>query len=184
MIPVYIFSLSGNHKENFFNSERYFSCSIGANLDFEEIQLNSLPKIFTKKRPTNTIYTAAHKFTLLLQKPIAAHSSLLSPLLPVLSPSSSLPSPLVFLTAQASTAQTTSWTPALAPNIPPSVPTISTAASCNLCKLAPHASPTRRQSNPRSFPSRIVQLTQTSVVTPVMTRFLIPLTLRISSKSV
>lgn len=74
MIPVYIFSLSGNHKENVFNSERYFSCSIGANLDFEEIQLNSLPKIFTKKRPTNTIYTAAHKFTLFCFKSPSPHT--------------------------------------------------------------------------------------------------------------
>jgi len=67
MIPVYIFSLSGNHKENVFNSERYFSCSIGVNLNFEEIQLNSLPKDIHKDLQIQ--FTPAHKFSLYFKSP-------------------------------------------------------------------------------------------------------------------
>jgi hypothetical protein len=60
----------------------------------------------------------------------------------------------------------TSFNLAVDPKMPPSVLIISTAAWWRFCSLAAQQSSMSRQSNPRSFPSRIVVWTQTSVVTP------------------
>lgn len=71
-----------------------------------------------------------------------------------------------------------------APNIPPSIFTDSIALMCRDGSLAAVPSSRTTQSNPRSLASRMVVDTQTSLVTPAMTRFLTPLFRRRSSKSV
>jgi len=73
---------------------------------------------------------------------------------------------------------------ATAPKIPPSISTDSMVESRRPVVAAAVASVTKRQSNPRSFASRMVLDTQTSVVTPTSNRFLIPRIRRTCSKSV
>lgn len=72
----------------------------------------------------------------------------------------------------------------VAPKIPPSALTDSRAPIRRDSSLATVQSSTSTQSNALSLASRIVLDTQTSVVTPHKTRFLIPLMRRINSKSV
>lgn len=71
-----------------------------------------------------------------------------------------------------------------APKMPPSSFKLSTVARCKASALAAQHSSTNKQSKPRSLASRIVVLTQTSVVTPTKARFRTPLTLNNNSKSV
>ncbi len=71
-----------------------------------------------------------------------------------------------------------------APKTPPCIVTILSAASWLPRSVAPQQSARTRHSNPRSFASRMVVETQTSVVMPVRIRFSIPRVRRISSRSV
>lgn len=73
---------------------------------------------------------------------------------------------------------------AVAPKIPPSALTESKAPTQRASSLATVQSSTSTQSKALSFASRMVLDTQTSVVTPHITRFLMPLMRRSSSKSV
>lgn len=83
-----------------------------------------------------------------------------------------------------STAWTTLSSLAVAPKIPPSIFTDSQVLTCSEGSPAAVPSSRRTQSNPLSFASLIVVETQTSVVTPAMIKFLIPLFRSRSSKSV
>ena len=83
-----------------------------------------------------------------------------------------------------STACTTLSSLVVAPKIPPSILTESQVLTCRAGSPAAVPSSRSTQSNPRSFASLIVVETQTSVVTPAMTRFLMPLFRKRSSKSV
>ena len=74
--------------------------------------------------------------------------------------------------------------PHTVPKIPPSVPTISILEACNASIVAPHASVTSKQSNPRSAPSLIVVCTQISVHTPHRIKFFTPGLRKSNSKSV
>ena len=71
-----------------------------------------------------------------------------------------------------------------APKMPPSVFTISSADRCRCFSEAAQQSSRSKHSNPRSFASRKVVWTQTSVVTPHRIKFLMPLMRSMSSKSV
>lgn len=78
----------------------------------------------------------------------------------------------------------TSSSLAVAPKMPPSALIESRAPIQRACSLATVQSSTSTQSKALSFASRIVLDTQTSVVTPQITRFVIPLMRKSSSKSV
>ena len=73
---------------------------------------------------------------------------------------------------------------ATAPNTPPCILTILSAASWLPRSVAPQQSSSSRHSKPRSLASRMVVWTQTSVVMPVSTRLSMPRWRRISSRSV
>src|SRR5262245_30193133 len=73
---------------------------------------------------------------------------------------------------------------AMAPKTPPCIVTILIAARWLPGSVAPAQSSRRRHSKPRSFASRIVVCTQTSVVMPVSTRLTIPRVREIRSRSV
>ena len=71
-----------------------------------------------------------------------------------------------------------------APNTPPCILTILSAARWLPWSVAPQQSSSSRHSKPRSLASRMVVCTQTSVVMPVSTRLSMPRVRRISSRSV
>jgi hypothetical protein len=73
---------------------------------------------------------------------------------------------------------------ATAPNTPPCILTILIAAAWLPASVAPQQSSSSRHSKPRSFASRIVVWTQTSVVMPVSTMLSMPFVRSISSRSV
>src|SRR5882724_7727194 len=73
---------------------------------------------------------------------------------------------------------------ATAPNTPPCISTILSAARWLPLSVAPVQSSSTRHSKPRSLASRMVVCTQTSVVMPVSTRLSMPLVRSISSRSV
>ena len=73
---------------------------------------------------------------------------------------------------------------ATAPNTPPCMVTMRSAASWLAGSVAPQQSARIRHSKPRSLASRMVVLTQTSVVMPVRIRLVMPRTRSVSSRSV